>query len=245
MEIKLKNTVTKEVKNDGVIFALSFRTVKPTADAAFSAVAQDMQVVKAEMQKMGITTESIELIPVHVAANMVETEEASSGQVQRGYVQKGYYAIGCASATLPLSWADDTHKFGDIYTLFENKETHQSFQYNFTCLNKEKYAAELRTALSTTALAQVNQILAAGEAVDPPVLSRVLYNCDEPFARGSDRAYASVYAQSSAVSHEPPVSAQLIDLLVTSDNANSVELRDTITSVWSVEMVRRNVNYDL
>ena len=244
MEIRLKNTVTKKVKNNGVIFMLSFRAVEPTADAAFSAVARDVQEVKAEMQRMDIASESIELTAVHVAANMVETEEHVGERIQRGYTQNGYYAAGCVSVTLPLSWADGIHRFGDIYSLFENKKTHQGFQYNFTCLNKEEYAAELRSELVKDAYKQVNQILAAGEAVDPPVLTQVYYNCDEPSSRTSDFACASVYAQSPVMNHEQPVSAQLIDLMVTPDTATFVELRDSITSVWSVNMVRRNVSYE-
>lgn len=241
MKVSLEITESLSIIKSNVRFVASFFTQKDDFAKAFDAVFKDMNKFTKLMSDLCVPEDAIVASPVRANANWVlvgsKEKNDNTSKVEHELVQKGYVANGRIVVELPLSWADETHKFSAIYTAINSLKTKQNITYDFfaddECIENAKIA--LRGMVLDASRKKLNELMANQPSVSFE-LANVVY-CPQHYGGGtrgmlSKNCVSLENSCASAAIPEPEFDADTIDNMISLDFAPEFEITDSVATKW-------------
>lgn len=244
MNIKLKTEISKQVKKDTVEFLIAFSCVEETSKLALKNVTRDIdKCVETYRSKLGLTESQLYVSYINVTENKVwrevevENPRTFIKELKRELFKEGYKAYGYIGISLPLTWADETHKFSSIYVIAEKCKYKTSISYNYELENIEKYMEELRGELLTQSKKEVLQIVGKVVYEKNLKIADVFYHVESNTPMRYNAARMCEEASFGAAPENEDPDLAILDNLISVEAAPMQELSDSIEVVWSYEEI--------
>lgn len=241
MNIKLKTEISKEVKKDTVLFYITFSCIDETAKKALQNVTKDIdKCVEAYRTKLGLTNTQLIVSYVTVVENKVwkeveyENPTTHIKDIKKDLVKDGYRSSGSIGIILPLTWADDTHKFSSIYIIADKCKYKTSIRYDYELKDTEKYMEELRSELLAQSKKEVLQIVGNIVYEKNLKIDTIFYNTSSDNSMPMYEATMCKSRESfGAEPQDEEMDLSILDNLISVENAPFEEISDSIEVVWT------------
>lgn len=171
-----------------------------------------------------------------MARSWSEKSTNSYKRLKKELVKDGYKAYGYIRISLPLTWADETHKFSSIYTIAEKCKYKTSISYNYELNDTEKYMKELRGELLTQSKKEVMQLL-GNVNEDNLKLESVFYHTNSNSSVMYEARISKSRESFGATQDYEDLDLSILDNLISVEIAPMHELSDSIEVIWNYKEI--------
>ena len=238
MKVAINVTKSVSVVKSNVRFIASFFIQEDEFAKAFDAVFKDIQRMSFILSQLGVPDEAVIIKPIRANANWVRVEKKTDNKTKEyETVQKGFVASGSMIIELPLSWADNSHKFSSIYMSINGLETKNNITYEFYADDEAINTAnvELRGKLIDAARNKLNELMKNQSTIEFN-LSDVIYgdSISNTHSKYSTMNECMSFERktSNYIEETPVFDADTIDNIISLDFAPKFELTDSISTKW-------------